>query len=1026
MKKYVMKERFWCGLLLSLLAACGHLKAATNNPPAIPWTQIGAAAGADYRGDGLSVTPTESGARLHCVFQRMDGEITPQGLRLISTDTNRTRDCFGVRAMEIRRRPADAVFGSFGPQWPECDPELCAPGVVSIKGQSVRFSRPGLTEEYSVSMDGLRQDFIVEQAPPGPPTGELVVKLAVSGAKVEVAPYGATLALEQSGRRIAYSRLRVIDARGKELPARIEVARASEGQGSFPTIGSASFEEEMSFHAPLCSDAMLAVVVDDADAAYPVRIDPTFSDANWVSMGDHLGANSLVYTAILDGSGNLYIGGLFDAVGGTLAGVAKWNGSSWSALGSETGSPRIVYALAVSGTNVYAGGWFTMAEGTIVNYVAQWNGSTWLPMGAGMNNYVYALAVSGDTLYAGGYFSKADGKQVNYVAQWDGSSWSALGTGMNSSVLALAVSGGRLYAGGSFTAAGAELTNANYIAQWDGTNWSALGSGMNNSVLALAASGGTLYAGGNFTTAGVDTNANYVAQWDGAHWSALGSGMSGFVSALAVSGNALYAGGQFATAGGTNVHSIAQWNGTKWTSLGPGMDGSVNALAVSGNTLYALGNFHFTSDAVVALNGIAQWHGTSWAAVGSGMNSAVYAFAVSGSTLFAGGSFTTAGDVTNANYVAQWDGTRWSALGSGMSGGVFALAVSGSTLYAGGGFAKADGSNVFFVAQWNGSHWSGLGPGLSATVSALAVSGGTLYAGGQFKNVRNNTSVHLNGIAQWNGSSWSPLSSGMGGGAPYVSALAVLGGTLYAGGQFTTAGSVTNANYIAQWDGNNWLSVGSGMGTKIIADRGYVNALTVSGSTLYAGGAFTLAGGNPANYIAQWDGTKWSPLGSGVGGADPSVSALAASGGTLYVGGGFTTAGGNPASYIAQWDGNNWLPLGSGMNKPVNVLAATSSTLYVGGDFITAGGKVSAYAAMASLGASGPVIPQDAALGFTNGVFGFNISGPAGSGITIDYSTNLQNWIPLQTNLLGNAPFYFTDPQSTAAQQRFYRARLLP
>jgi hypothetical protein len=69
-----------------------------------------------------------------------------------------------------------------------------------------------------------------------------------------------------------------------------------------------------------------------------VRIDPTFSDANWVSMGDHLGANSLVYTAILDGSGNLYIGGLFDAVGGTLAGVAKWNGSSWSALGSETGS----------------------------------------------------------------------------------------------------------------------------------------------------------------------------------------------------------------------------------------------------------------------------------------------------------------------------------------------------------------------------------------------------------------------------------------------------------------------------------------------------------------------------------------------------------------------------------------------------------------------------------------------------------------------------------------------------------------
>jgi hypothetical protein len=36
--------------------------------------QIGAKAGADYHGDGLAVSPTESGARLHCVFQRLDGE----------------------------------------------------------------------------------------------------------------------------------------------------------------------------------------------------------------------------------------------------------------------------------------------------------------------------------------------------------------------------------------------------------------------------------------------------------------------------------------------------------------------------------------------------------------------------------------------------------------------------------------------------------------------------------------------------------------------------------------------------------------------------------------------------------------------------------------------------------------------------------------------------------------------------------------------------------------------------------------
>ena len=45
------------------------------------------------------------------------------------------------------------------------------------------------------------------------------------------------------------------------------------------------------------------------------------------------------------------------------------------------------------------------------------------------------------------------------------------------------------------------------------------------------------------------------------------------------------------------------------------------------------------------------------------------------------------------------------------------------------------------------------------------------------------------------------------------------------------------------------------------------NALAVSGSDLYAGGGFTTAGGSAANYIAKWDGSSWSALGSGMNGA---------------------------------------------------------------------------------------------------------------------------------------------------------------
>ena len=45
-----------------------------------------------------------------------------------------------------------------------------------------------------------------------------------------------------------------------------------------------------------------------------------------------------------------------------------------------------------------------------------------------------------------------------------------------------------------------------------------------------------------------------------------------------------------------------------------------------------------------------------------------------------------------------------------------------------------------------------------------------------------------------------------------------------------------------------------------------VSALAVDGDgNLYAGGCFTTAGGTAANYIAQWDGAAWSPLGSGMG-----------------------------------------------------------------------------------------------------------------------------------------------------------------
>jgi hypothetical protein len=181
-----------------------------------------------------------------------------------------------------------------------------------------------------------------------------------------------------------------------------------------------------------------------------------------------------------------------------------------------------------------------------------------------------------------------------------------------------------------------------------------------------------------------------------------------------------------------------------------------------------------------------------------------------------------------------------------------------------------------------------------------------------------------------------------------VYALAVSSSNVYAGGAFTTAGSSPATN-IAQWDGSRWTALGPGLAGGFTGTSLQVSALAVSGTNLYAGGSFTTAGGSAVTNIAKWDGSNWTALGSGMGPTYPNVVALAVSGTNLYAGGVFTTANGIAANYIAKWDGSNWAALGSGANQAVDALAVSGSDLYAGGYFGTAGGKVSPYIARANL-----------------------------------------------------------------------------
>ena len=178
--------------------------------------------------------------------------------------------------------------------------------------------------------------------------------------------------------------------------------------------------------------------------------------------------------------------------------------------------------------------------------------------------------------------------------------------------------------------------------------------------------------------------------------------------------------------------------------------------------------------------------------------------------------------------------------------------------------------------------------------------------------------------------SWSAVGLGLNN---WVETLATMNGKLFAGGAFTSAGGVP-ANRIAKWDGTNWSALGTGINV------GWVATMDVKGSTLYAGGEFLSAGSIPSTYaIAKWDeaNSSWSSLGTGT---NSWVYALTVIDQQVYAKGIFTTAGGSPTKNIARWDGTSWFPLGSGINNSgfESSLTSSGSTLYAGGYFNSAGG----------------------------------------------------------------------------------------
>jgi len=704
---------------------------------------------------------------------------------------------------------------------------------------------------------------------------------------------------------------------------------------------------------------------------------PTTAPGQVVREDFYVTNGAVLSTAV---SGNtLYVGGDFTQVGPATGGFVPTDATTGAVIG---GFPKVnggINAIASDGAGGwFIGGYFTTVGGLPRSHLAHIRSdltvSAWAP---DADFAVSAMAVGGASVYVGGDFTSVGGQPRNRIAAIDAATGlaTAWNPGANQSVWELEVSGSTVYASGFFTTIGGQPRQ--YLAALDATvdtnSATAWNPNPNSLVDDIAISGTTVYVGGSFSNIGGQAR-NHIAALDATvntnnatAWNP--DAPSGFINALAVSGNTVYVGGSFNNVGGQSRNNIAALDATvntnNATPWNPGAGSSVAALAAVGNTVYASGLFtsiggqtrHKVAalDATVNTNNATAWNPNA--------GNTVSAFGVSGSRVFLGGSFTTLGGVTR-NHAAAFDITTGfpTAWDPNANERVYALAADGSTVYMGGQFSMIGGQTRLDIAAVNTTSgaptaWDPVSFGI---VRAMILSGTTLYVGGEFSGIGGqsrsriaalNTTVNTN-----NATAWNPNANG---GSAIVRALALSGTTMYVGGEFNGIGgqsrtrlaalsTLINTNNATAW--NPTVSNGT-------AGPAVVNALAVSGSTVYVGGDFQLIGGQVRSFLAAVDATidvnnatAWDP--------DPDgyIYTLATNGSTVYVGGAYLTIGGQPRTGIAALRGmvdtNNALPwdLNAGDTRSITLNAPD---VYAGGYFYKVGPTAHSYVAAMSDAVSG-------------------------------------------------------------------------
>lgn len=556
-----------------------------------------------------------------------------------------------------------------------------------------------------------------------------------------------------------------------------------------------------------------------------------------------------------------------------------WTGVSHAQV-VDPGFPTtdfFVQATALLGDTLFIGGNFNYVGPTTGNLIAV-DGSQGASVASWPRIWGGVTAItpdgSGGVFVVGGNTISCNGASRLRLAhiRGDGSLDSLECAGLTSAAYRIARWNDRLYLGGEFGSSdGIPRLDLVELDLRTGklTSWHPQVSGR---VLAVRVIDDVLYVGGEFTSidgqprsraAAFDLRSGTLTPWN--------PGLNAPALDIQADASTIFLGGTFTTVGGaprSHLAAVDRVTGLV-TSWNPNVDGEVDGLAVRDSVLYVVGGF---------LN------------AGGRPRMGVAAFGRSGALLESWNPTITSWPSSPGPYVQR-------------------IAVDGPTVYLGGRFDRVGGvsrRNLAAVDAVTGA----LTPFVchaSDQVQVLAVSSGRIFAGGNVLasmggRIRRGLAaidVSSGRILDWNpGLDWGAKT-------PAVRALALQGRTLFAGGQFSSAGGV-NRTHAAAFD----VMSGSVLPwAPDLRSADAVNAIAAANSIIYIAGYFTLLGGQPRTSLAAVDSgsgapTPWAPrlVETFTASQVPFVYSMLRVGSRIYVGGGFETAGDQPRFGMAEFD----------------------------------------------------------------------------------------------------------------------------